>query len=105
MNGFETDIKRYKTFKFLNLFEKLKMLKIDSAYTSLFKNYKFKVPDNYEDFTSLLIKEFPNEKKEILKILNKIKKIALELSEIPKIKNKLLFYILLPFKFKNILFK
>ena len=104
MNGFETDIERHKTFKFLNLFDKLKMLKISSAYTSLFENYQFRAPDNYEDFTNSLIKEFPEEEKQIKKVLLKIKKIALELTLIPTIKSKILFYLLLPIKFPNILF-
>ncbi len=75
MNGFNPDDKKLRTFRYLDLFKRVKFLKIPSLYTSLFKDgTSFTVPHNYDEFLAKLIEMFPEEKKEITIAMENIKK-------------------------------
>ena len=75
MNGFYPDDKKLRTFRYLDLFKRVKFLKIPSLYTSLFSDgSSFSVPHNYDKFLEKLIEEFPKEKNGIISVMNNIKK-------------------------------
>jgi len=76
LNGFFPDDKKLRAFRFLGLFKKIKLIKIPSCYTSLFNDFEFKVPHDFEEFKDKLIDHFPAEKKNINIVMNTMKNIS-----------------------------
>ncbi len=69
MNGFYPDEKRLRTFRFLGLFDRIKLLKVPSLYTSVFNDFEFTVPHDLNEYRKKLIETFPDEEKGINKVL------------------------------------
>lgn len=81
LNGFYPDDLKLRTFRFLGLFDRLRLLPVLSPYTSVFKDgYQFSLPHGLEGYKEKLSKEFPDEAVQIHKILNKIKRMSLHTS-------------------------
>lgn len=87
MNGFYPDDRKFKYFSFLGIFDRIKLLKIPSPYTSVFKDYQFTVPHNFHAYVKKLCQEFPHEEKQIKKVMGKLKKISYEALEFTTEKN------------------
>lgn len=103
MNGFYNDTVKLRVFRFLKLFDKIKLLRIPSSYTTLIGDYEFRVPHSSKQFQDKLIREFPKEEKGIKKIFKTMKKISYELRVLGEIKSKILLYILAIFKIPTVL--
>jgi all-trans-retinol 13,14-reductase len=78
INGFYPDDKKLRSFRLLNLFERIRLVKIPSPYTSVFSDFEFKVPHNCDLFVEKLVKEFPSEEKGIVKVFEIIKRLSVE---------------------------
>lgn len=77
LNGFYPDDLKLRTFRYLGIFDRVKFIPVSSPYTSVFKDgYKFTLPHNFDEYAEKLIQEFPEDKKEIIKVINKIKKMS-----------------------------
>ncbi|MCK4798153.1 MAG: NAD(P)/FAD-dependent oxidoreductase, partial [Spirochaetes bacterium] len=79
-NGFYPDQKKLNAFRFLELFKKIKLINIPSPYYSVFKDLEFKVPHDYDAFIKKLINYFPDEEKNIKKVMNIIKNISIDVA-------------------------
>lgn len=76
LNGFFPDDKKLRMFRYLGLFDRVKLLPIPSPYTSVFSDYEFRVPHDYEEYIAKLISEFPDEEKGIRSVMAAIKEIS-----------------------------
>ena len=81
LNGFFPDDYKLRTFRYLGIFDRVKFIPVTSPYTSVFKDgYKFTLPHNFEDYTAKLTQEFPEDKKEIERLMAKIKEMSLQVA-------------------------
>jgi all-trans-retinol 13,14-reductase len=103
INGFFPDDKKLRTFRFLNLFEKIKLIKIPSIYTSVFKDFEFTVPHCFEEYVEELVKTFPHEEKGIRKIMETLKKISIEANAFLDEKSTFAAYKNTPVLYKNLM--
>ncbi|HOV14844.1 MAG TPA: FAD-dependent oxidoreductase, partial [Spirochaetota bacterium] len=53
--------------------DRIKLIKTGSPYTSIFKDFEFKIPHSFEELKSKLIENFPQDEKGIIKVLNTIR--------------------------------
>jgi len=103
MNGFFPDDGKLRIFRFLGLFKRVKLLKIPSLYTSVFKDFEFQTPHSFEEFRSALINIFPEEKKGINKVLDAIKRISHEGYGFIREKNIIKAYMDTPIKYFSLI--
>ncbi len=97
INGFGKNDTRKHLFEYLNLYDKLKFLRVPSCYTSVFDGYEFRVPENYEEFERKLKTEYPDEADGIEKVMRVIRKISDETNTFTSQKSKILSYLKAPF--------
>ena len=103
INGFFPDDKKLRHFRFLRLFDRIKLMKVTSPYTSVFRDFEFTVPHNFEMFVDKLIREFPHEKDGITSVMNKLKNLSTEAGLFMNEKNRFEAYKNTPVKYKTIL--
>lgn len=101
-NGFYPDDTKLCMFRFLDLFEKIKLIKIPSPYTSVFNDLQFTVPHNYKELKAGLIKEFPEDEKGINQVLDLIERASFDSNNFMREKNVVLAYIKTLFKYKTL---
>lgn len=81
LNGFFPDDLKLRTFRYLGIFDRVKFIPVSSPYTSVFKDgYKFTLPHNFDEYTKKLAEEFPEDKKEIERIMARIKKMSAQVA-------------------------
>ncbi len=103
LNGFIPDDRKLRTFRFLGLFERIKLVKIRSSYTSVFNDYEFMVPHDFEALQSKLTAEFPEEGENIRQVMRTIKNLSVESTGYLKEKSKFQAIIRTPLKYPHLM--
>jgi len=103
LNGFYPNDGKLKFFRFLGLFERLKFLKTDSPYTSVFDNFEFRIPHNLDELKSTLISEFPQDRNGIIKVLNEMRDVAISAYKFIEEKSRLLAILMSPIKYPKLI--
>lgn len=102
INGFFPEDPRLRVFRYLGLFDRLNLCRIESPYTSVFKDYEFKLGHGPDIIRDKLINEFPEDSKEITRIFKYMRDVSFELSDYLKEENEFKAIMKVPFKYKNI---